>query len=332
MPHQYVHVIVPRDSVDDIVEFSDRDGVTLAGISAAKGPVRTVSFLVTAKAQQDLLDDLQRALFKTDGWQIAISPVDAVVTKKQNAENDESETKESRETLLAEISRNACITPTNMALVAISAVVAALGMIENNVAAIIGAMVIAPLLGPLLGSILGVSLGERGLIIQSAKASAVGIALAIVIGALLGVVLPFDVSAKELATRAAVGFDDIALALAAGAAAALSLTAGAASILVGVMVAVALMPPAVAIGLFLGKAAWFMAGDAALLLAVNLAALHLSGQVVFLVRGVKPRTRYRQAKVRQAIQFSLIVSGALLLLLAFLIGYQIIPEAFPLPE
>ena len=332
MSHQYVHVIVPKDSVDDIVEFSDRDGVTLAGISAAKGPIRTVSFLVTAKAQQDLLDDLQRALFKTDGWQIAISPVDAVVTKKQNAENDESETKESRETLLAEISRNACITPTNMTLVAISAVVAALGMIENNVAAIIGAMVIAPLLGPLLGSILGVSLGERGLIIQSAKASAVGIALAIVIGALLGVVLPFDVSTKELATRAAVGFDDIALALAAGAAAALSLTAGAASILVGVMVAVALMPPAVAIGLFLGKAAWFMAGDAALLLAVNLAALHLSGQIVFLVRGVKPRTRYRQAKVRQAIRFSLIVSGALLLLLTLLIGYQIIPEAFPLPE
>ncbi|WP_346907800.1 TIGR00341 family protein [uncultured Roseibium sp.] len=330
MSHQYVHVIGPKDTVDDIIEFADRDGVTLAGISAAKGPVRTVSFLTTAKAQQPLLDDLQSALQKTEGWQIAITPVDAVVTKEQDEDPDEDEITESREALLAEISKNAGITPTSLTLVAISTVVAALGMIENNVAAIIGAMVIAPLLGPLLGSILGVSLGERGLIIQSAKASAVGILLAVAIGGVLGIALPFDVSSKELASRAAVGFDDIALALAAGAAAALSLTAGAASILVGVMVAVALMPPAAAIGLFLGKTAWLMAGDAALLLAVNLAALHLSGQIVFLVRGIKPRTRYRQAKVKQAIRFSLAVSGLLLLALALVIGYKVIPDAFPL--
>ncbi|WP_417682698.1 TIGR00341 family protein [Roseibium sp.] len=332
MSHQYVHVIVPKDTVDDIIDFAERDGVTLAGISAAKGPVRTVSFLTTAKAQQSLLDDLQGALHKTEDWQIAIAPVDAVVTRKQDQKTEEEEITESRETLLAEISKNASITPTSLTLVAISAVVAALGMIESNVAAIIGAMVIAPLLGPLLGSILGVSLGERDLIIRSAQASAVGIALAVVIGGLLGVVLPFDLTSKELASRAAVGFDDIALALAAGAAAALSMTAGASSILVGVMVAVALMPPAAAIGLFLGKSAWPMAGDAALLLGVNLAALHLSGQIVFLIRGIKPRTRYRQAKVKQAIRFSLIVSAALLILLAILVGYQVIPGNFPLQE
>jgi len=330
MPHQYVHVIVAKDNVDDILGFSDRDGVSLAGISAAKGPVRTVSFLTTAKAQQDLLDDLQEALHHSDDWQIAISPVDAVVTRTPDKEDEENEITESREALLAEISQNACITPTNLTLVAISTVVAALGMTENNVAAIIGAMVIAPLLGPLLGSILGVSLGERDLIVQSAKASAVGISMAIAIGVVLGVVLNFDVSSQELAARAAVGFDDIALALAAGAAAALSLTAGAASILVGVMVAVALMPPAAAIGLFLGKAAWLMAGDAALLLAVNLAALHLSGQIVFLVRGVKPRTRDRRQKVRQSIRLSLTVSGILLLALALLIGYELIPKNFAL--
>ncbi len=330
MSHQYVHVIVPKDTVDDIIDFAERDGVTLAGISAAKGPVRTVSFLTTAKAQQSLLDDLQGALHKTEDWQIAIAPVDAVVTRKQDQKTEEEEITESREALLAEISKNACITPTSLTLVAISAVVAALGMIESNVAAIIGAMVIAPLLGPLLGSILGVSLGERDLIIRSAQASAAGIALAVAIGGLLGVILPFDLTSKELASRAAVGFDDIALALAAGAAAALSMTAGASSILVGVMVAVALMPPAAAIGLFLGKSAWPMAGDAALLLGVNLAALHLSGQIVFLIRGIKPRTRYRQAKVKQAIRFSLAVSGILLLALALVIGYQVIPGKFPL--
>lgn len=325
MTHQYVHVVVPKTAVDDVIEIGEREGVTLCGVTAVKGATRTVYFLASRKAQQDLLDDLQRSLHKTPDWQIAICPVDAVVTKSRGEdEEDEAEVSETREELLSQISRNAAVTPTYLTLVAISAVVAALGMIEDNVAAIIGAMVIAPLLGPLLGSILGVSLGERDLLVKGAEAGAVGIALAVAVGAVLGFVLPLDVAGNELAARAAVGFDDIALALAAGAAAALSLTAGVASILVGVMVAVALMPPATAIGLFLGKAAWPMAGDALLLLAVNLAALHLSGQVVFLVRGVKPRTRYRRAKVRQSIRLSLIVSGALLVVLALLIGLEVV--------
>lgn len=323
MTHQYIHVIVPKSMVDDVIKVAEIDGVTLAGVTAVKGPTRTVHFLAQLNTQQTFVDELQRALFREDGWQIVISPVDAVVTRSPEQGRDDYENTETREELLSQVSRVASITPTYITLVTISAIVAALGMIENNVAAIIGAMVIAPLLGPLLGSILGISLGERDLITKSLNAGAAGIALAIVVGAFLGIALRFDVTTTELAARASVGYDDIALALAAGAAAALSLTAGAEAALVGVMVAVALMPPAAAIGLFLGKAAWVMAGRAAMMLAVNLAALHLSGQVVFLVRGVRPRTRYRRAKVKQSIRLSVTVSTILLIILAALIGLQI---------
>jgi uncharacterized hydrophobic protein (TIGR00341 family) len=323
MSHNYIHAIVPRDLVDDVIKLADREGVSLSGISAAKGPVRTVYFLASPKAQQPLLDDLQEALHRKDDWQIAICPVDALVAKSADEDEEDHDSSETREELLTETSRNASITPTYLTLVAISSVVAALGMIENNITAIIGAMVIAPLLGPLLGSILGVSLGENKLLVKASKASMAGIVLAIAVGVLLGVLLQFQVTAEQLAARASVSFDEIALALAAGAAAALSLTAGVASVLVGVMVAVALVPPATAIGLFLGKGAWLMAGEAGLLLAVNLVALHLSGQFVFLVRGIKPRTRYRRAKVKQAIRFSLIVSGLLLLALGILVFFNL---------
>lgn len=325
MPHNQVQVIIPKSAVDDVIEVAARDGVTLGGVSAAKGPVRTVTFIATHKAQQGLLDDLQKSLHGTEDWTIAIGHIDALVSKsgRKPEEESEEEATESREELLSQVSRDAGLTPTYLTLVAISAVVAALGMMENDVAVIIGAMVIAPLLGPLLGSILGVALGEKGLILRAARASAAGVVLAVAIGVALGVALPFDIRAHELVARASAGFDSIALALAAGAAAALSLTAGAASTLVGVMVAVALLPAATAIGLFLGKMQWLMAGDAFVLLAVNLTALHLSGQTVFLIRGIKPRTRYRRAKVQQAIRFSLTVSGFLLLALGGLIAYQI---------
>ena len=325
MTHQYIHVVVPKDAVDKVIEIGECEGVSLAGISAPKGPVRTVSFLSSNKAQQKLLDDLQTELHDAEDWKIAISPLDAIVFKKSEDEEDENEAEisETREELLSQTSRNATLTPTYLLLVAISAVVAALGMIGGDVAVIIGAMVIAPLLGPVLGAILGVALGEKELLFRGLKAGIAGNILAILIGAALGVVLPFDTTTSELAARASVGFETIALALASGVAAALSLTAGAASVLVGVMVAVALMPPAVAIGLFLGKAQWWMAGDATLLLAVNLTSIQFSGQIVFLLRGVKPRTRYRQAKVRQAIRLSLGVSGVLLAILGALIAREV---------
>jgi hypothetical protein len=139
MSHQYVNVVVPKESVDAIIELGGREGVTLAAVSAPKGAARTVSFLATLKAQQGLVDDLQQALHATADWQIAICPVSAVVAKA-GADDEPHEISETREELLAEITRNARLTPNFLTLVAISAVVAALGMIRDNVSAIIGVL------------------------------------------------------------------------------------------------------------------------------------------------------------------------------------------------
>lgn len=129
---------------------------------------------------------------------------------------------------------------------------AAIGLIESNVAVVIGAMVIAPLLGPNLAFGLGTALGDASLMRKSALTNSVGILLAIALSVLIGLFTLFDVSSPELIPRTQVGLDSIALALASGAAAALSLTTGLSSVLVGVMVAVALLPPAVTFGLMLG--------------------------------------------------------------------------------
>ena len=66
------------------------------------------------------------------------------------------------------------------------------------------------------------------------------------------------------------GLDSIALALASGAAAVLSLTTGLSSVLVGVMVAVALLPPTATLGIMLGAGHAQLAIGAAILLAVNI--------------------------------------------------------------
>ena len=101
-------------------------------------------------------------------------------------------------------------------------------------------------------------------------------------------------------SRTEVALDSVALALASGAAAALSLTTGLSSVLVGVMVAVALLPPAATLGLMLGYGHTGLALDAGLLLAVNVVCVNLASKIVFDFKGIRPRTWLEKEKAKHA--------------------------------
>lgn len=105
------------------------------------------------------------------------------------------------------------------------------------------------------------------------------------------------------------------LALASGAAAVLSLTSGLPSVLVGVMVAVALLPPAVTMGIMFGAGREVEAFGALLLLVVNIVCVNLSAKLVFFYEGVRPRTWFEK---RQAQRSAWISTAAWLLALIVL--------------
>ena len=127
--------------------------------------------------------------------------------------------------------------------VVLSTLVAAIGLVRGDIAVIIGAMVIAPLLGPNVALALAVTLGDGTLAVRALKTIAAGVATAAVVSVLMGVILPVDPSVPEIASRTDASFSDLALALAAGSAGALAFTTGIPTALIGVMVAVALLPP-----------------------------------------------------------------------------------------
>ncbi len=107
----------------------------------------------------------------------------------------------------------------------------------------------------------------------------------------------------------------MAIALASGAAASLSLVSGTTSVLVGVMVAVALMPPAVTIGLMLSIREYDLALGAALLLTVNIVCINLSSKLVFLFRGIKPRKWLDAHKAKQSRLLYIVIWIVMLVLL-----------------
>ena len=157
---------------------------------------------------------------------------------------------------------------------------------------------------------------------KSALSASAGVTLAVVLSIVIGVAWPFDVSSPELSTRTTVGLDSVALALASGAAAALSLTTGLSSVLVGVMVAVALLPPAVTLGLMLGHGEIGLAAGAGLLLAINIVCVNLASKVVFFVKGIRPRTWWQKEKAKRAMAVYILVWLATLVMLVLAIYGQ----------
>ena len=203
-------------------------------------------------------------------------------------------------------------------------IVAAIGLVEDNVAVVIGAMVIAPLLGPNIALALASTLGDRELMKQSLKTNGVGLGIAFGLSVVLGMLLPADLESRELLSRTDVELDSIVLALASGGAAVLSLTTGLSSVLVGVMVAVALLPPTTTLGIMLGRGDLDLAAGAALLLAVNVVSVNLSAKLTFLARGITPRTLSEKLQARQSVVVSLLVW---LISLAVLVGVILYKKA-----
>jgi len=284
-----------------------------------------LSMLAGQRERQEILDALQEALPEGGDWRITLYPVETTVPFPESEAEAEQEAMQekignrTREEIHDEIWAQATLGGNFLVFVALSAVVAAFGMIEGSVAVVIGAMVIAPLLGPNLAVAVGVALGDLRLMGRAFLTNAAGIALAFVLGVAIALVHPIDGASQELAARATVGFDGMAIALASGAAAALSLVTGLSSALVGVMVAVALLPPTVAAGLFLGSGDTGSATGAALLLTVNAVCVNLAAQAVMQVRGIRPRTFFEKQRARRSRWISAGVSLALLAALAGLL-------------
>ena len=222
-----------------------------------------------------------------------------------------------REAMYEAIEKSTRLDGNFLILVVLLTIVAAIGLIEDSVAVVVGAMVIAPLLSPNIALALGKALGDTALMIKAARTNGVGIGLAMVLSLVIGLVWPVDIKSHELMARTDVGMESIALALASGAAAVLSITTGLSSVLVGVMVAVALLPPTATLGLMLGAGEFQHALGAGLLLAVNIVCVNLAAKMVFLAKGIHPRTWWERKKARRAmILYILIWIASLALLVA----------------
>ncbi|RCX26492.1 TIGR00341 family protein [Thioalbus denitrificans] len=280
-----------------------------------------VRLLLAPEQLQAALDSLQGALGGGE-FRIVVMDIEAVLPRPEEpAVEPENPVTASREELYERIEAGTRLDSNYLLLVVLSTVVAAIGLIEDNVGVVIGAMVIAPLLGPNLALALGTALGDQALIWRAVKANLAGLAIAFALSLAIGFLWPLELASHELLSRTDVGLDSLALALASGAAAVISLTGSLASVLVGVMVAVALLPPTATFGMMLGAGQLQMATGAGLLLLANVVCVNLAAKLVLLAKHVRPRTWLEKRKAQQSMRSYLLlwaVSLGLLILVILL--------------
>lgn len=320
-----IEIVADAGHSDTLSSIADQHEITdyWWGAKAEDGRL-SFRMLVDDKTRQPVMDALQSLLGASEVARIVVLPVDTVLPRP--SQEEASSAKATREELYTQIEKGARIDENYLLLTLLSTLVVAIGLIEDNIAVVIGAMVIAPLLGPNIALAFGASLGDRHLVWAALRTGLAGLGLASLVALTIGALWPVDVgrghllvSSTEILARTEVGLDGVALALAAGAAAVLSLTTGLSSTLVGVMVAVALLPPTATLGMLLGAGHTELAIGAMLLLAVNVVSVIVAAMVVFMARGVRPRTWYEQSKARQSIWLNVTIWVVLLLVLMLVV-------------
>jgi len=234
-----------------------------------------------------------------------------------------------REELTTAASDLAPSTRTYVVMTVVSALIATAGLLLDSPAVVVGSMVIAPLVGPAMAASVGTVVDDRDLFARGVRLQVVGLSLAVVTAAGFALFVRYtnlvpplsDVTTvPEIRERVAPDFLSLVVALGAGAAGVVSLTSGVSTALVGVMIAVALIPPAATVGVGLAWGAPLVTLGSGVLVLVNVLSINIAALVVLWYSGYRPEHWFRKGDARSATLERIAVLAAAIVVLSVFLG------------
>jgi len=206
-------------------------------------------------------------------------------------------------------------------LIVISCLIATSGLIQGSSATIIGAMIVAPLMTPILSFSLGVIWGDLNHIKIALSSLTKGVILAVAISSLIAFFIPITDFSAEIVARTHPTIFDILVALASGIVGAYGYANKKMSnTIVGIAIAVALMPPLCTVGIGLGTADYSVASGAFILFIINLVSISLAGAVVFWIMEIHPLVEEKKDVLKRAVS-QIIFSVVILALISVPVFY-----------
>lgn len=304
MSLQLIEAYIPNKHFESVDEKLRDHPHTSYWVSSESKERMLVRILVDSDEVEDILNYLESVANVAEGFETLLIPVRTYLSratlneeteeKKKEVEEGEEEEDQallmraSRHELITFVEKNSLTTLNYTLLIFLSAVVGSMGFIKDSEAVVIGSMVIAPLIGPVIATAFAAILGDYRLLGKAALTSLLGVGIVIVIAIVFNFIFDIGVDTNQYWARTEVTVSDFLLALAAGGAGSIATLNRKAGNLVGVMVAVALLPPNIALGMSIGKGLWEQAYGSFLLVTVNIMCILLSAVIVFSLTGIRP--------------------------------------------
>ncbi|MEG1452478.1 DUF389 domain-containing protein [Brevundimonas sp.] len=171
----------------------------------------------------------------------------------------------------------------------ISASIAALGLMLNSPAVVIGAMLVSPMMGPIVALGFSLALLDFTQLKKSLASIVIGVLVALSVAILLVLLSPLKEPTSEILARTRPNFFDLLIAVFSGVAGAYAVIRQRGDTIIGVAIATALMPPIATVGFGLGTGNPGIAGGAFFLFMTNLVAIALSATLTAGFYGFRPR-------------------------------------------
>jgi uncharacterized hydrophobic protein (TIGR00341 family) len=332
LPLRQIEILVPEERVEQVLAEVEKHQEDAPRWTAPIGEgFVSIRVVLDAESLEGLTDRIEELYHLRENERILVWGVEAVIPrlieKQDKDEEEEDETKDqkdnsqriAREEIYSQLYDQARPTRNMRVMSVLSALVAAFGLLRDDVAVLIGAMVIAPMLGPHVALAMATTLGDGPLARKAMVTALNGAAAVFCTAAFIGFLASPAPESSSFLLRSSVQLGDMALALVAGVAGTLYYSMGQASGVVGVMVAVALVPPLTAAGLLVGAGFLTKGLGAAGLFAANVVCINLAGVLTFLYQGVRPNTWWEEKTARQATLKAITAWSLLLVMLAGLI-------------
>ncbi|GAA5415732.1 hypothetical protein Pryu01_00764 [Paraliobacillus ryukyuensis] len=329
MELQLIEVYIPNEQTDYFEKKIEEFSILSHWRTRVSDQERVFKLLIEKQDAERILDYLEKEANYHQRMRALLYNVSTYVPRIEREEEESvSEEEKQAETLRASrhelyqvVDSSSEITTNFTWMLVLAAIVATAGIVKNSAAVVIGAMVIAPLIGPFTALAFSAVLGDYNLMRRSATTAVFGLIVPIFIAISFGMLFDLPIYSDEFLARTHIELMDIILALAAGVAGALSFVKRVSEALVGVMVSVALLPPAICFGMMLGAAEWSESVTPLILLLVNIHAILLSAIAVFWLTGIKP-VNWKEIKAANTSRvIALLFVSAVILILGTIIYF-----------
>jgi len=332
-----VQATVPTGKREAVLAALDDEGIDYVVSDETSGGDynAVVHFPIPTEGVEDALEALRSAGLSENAYTVVLN-AETVVSRhfddleERYAEDEDNGDTIAREELVARARDLAPSIRTYVVLTLVSTIIATAGLLLDSPATVVGSMVIAPLLGPAMSASVGTVVDDEDLFRRGVYLQLVGVALSVLGAAAFAffvkstnVVPPgLDVlSLSEVSERLRPDFLSLVVALGAGVAGAFSLMTGVSSALVGVAIAVALIPPAAAVGIGVAWGVPTLAVGSSVLVMVNVLSINLAALVVLWYTGYRPKRFFEVGQARSAlVKRGATLAVAIVVLSAFLGG------------